>query len=226
MPSLRRSLSSPSVRPSPYPAQPSPLSGAGTRTHGGSGHRRSSGSETSTRRVLADIEWWRVADGQRDVVPEQESEEVDPEQEDDLPDGVQDVPVPAGTVGAARSSPTAHWVPLFPGLPEIPVVEMAALSIAPTTPRRHAPESSSSSLESTPEAADVQAEHPHLDIGALSFGVQDTDVPSPSASRARSSTSPSLSSVRSHSFADFASYECQYADFGMSPLSSSPFFSN
>ncbi|KAJ7444941.1 hypothetical protein FB451DRAFT_1413050 [Mycena latifolia] len=230
MPSLRRSLSSPSVRPTPYPALLSPASASGTRTHG-SGHRRSTGSETSNRRVLADIEWWRVADGQRDVVPEQESEEadLDPDQEGDLPDQVPGVPVPVGAhgeLGAEHPSTPAHWSLSLPGSPEMPIVEMAALSIAPATPRRHALETSSSSLESTPEAPDVQAELPYLDMGALNFGLQNTDVPSPAIRRARSGTSPPFLSVRSHSFADFASHERQYADFGMSPLSSPPIFSN
>jgi len=106
------------------------------------------------------------------------------------------------------------------------VAEMAALSIAPATPRRHALESSTSSLESTPEVSNVQAEHPHLDLGVLSFSLQDTDVPSPVITRVRSGSFPPLLSVRAHSFADFASHERQYADFAMSPLSSHPVFSN
>lgn len=108
----------------------------------------------------------------------------------------------------------------------MPVAEMAALSIAPTTPRRHALESSSSSLESTPEASNVQAEQPFLDLGALNFGLQDTPVPAPVIARVRSSTLPPLLTVRAHSFADFASHERQYADFALSPLSSHPVFSN
>lgn len=66
-------MSSPSVRSSPYPSLSNAVnSAAGSR---GNGHRRSSGSETTSRRVLADIEWWRVADGQRDGDADQESEE-------------------------------------------------------------------------------------------------------------------------------------------------------
>ncbi|KAJ6497011.1 hypothetical protein C8R47DRAFT_327605 [Mycena vitilis] len=228
MPSLRRTLSTPSVRTAPY----SLLSPAGPRTHG-SGHRRSTGSETSGRRVLADIEWWRVADGQRDVVSDQDPEEqdLDPDQDDDLVDQVPAAAPASGTaggqLGTGRPSTPVPWVPHVPGLQEMPVDEMAALSIAPSTPRRHALESSTSSLESTPEMPNVQAEHPHLDLGALSFGLQDTtDVPSPVATRTRSGASPPLLSVRAHSFADFASHERQYADFAMSPLSSHPVFSN
>ncbi|KAF7338162.1 hypothetical protein MVEN_02041100 [Mycena venus] len=212
----------------PYALQSPAL---GPRTHG-SGHRRSTGSETNGRRILADIEWWRVADGQRDVVSEQELEEqeLDPDQEDDLPPNqVAAVPVPGGAggeLGVERLSTLAHWAPHVPGPQEMPVSEMAALSLAPVTPRRHAHESSSSSLESTPEVSSVQAEHPHLDLGALSFSLQDTDAPVPIVTRARSGTLPPLLTVRAHSFADFASHERQYADFAMSPLSSHPVFSN
>jgi hypothetical protein len=65
MPSLRRAFSSPSVRSSPYSTSSSSRIGARTR-------RRSSGTETSSRKVLADIEWWRVLDGQRAVDLDQE----------------------------------------------------------------------------------------------------------------------------------------------------------
>ena len=67
MPSLRRTLSSPSVRSSPY--------SNGSLVARGGGHRRSSGSETTNRRVLADIEWWKVTDGQCDPDADQEPED-------------------------------------------------------------------------------------------------------------------------------------------------------
>ena len=67
MPSLRRTFSSPSVRSSPYSN-----SAAVAR---GNGRRRSSGSETTNRRVLADIEWWKVTDGQCNPDADQESED-------------------------------------------------------------------------------------------------------------------------------------------------------
>lgn len=67
MPSLRRTSSTPAVRLSPY-------SNVSVATRG-NGHRRSSGSDTTTRRVLAEIEWWRVTEGQ--CVPSS-----DPEMED------------------------------------------------------------------------------------------------------------------------------------------------
>ncbi len=71
MPSLRRAFSSPSVRVSPYPTLPSSRS---HRAHP-HGHRRSSGSDVSDRKVLADIDWWRVTDGQREHGGEEEDEE-------------------------------------------------------------------------------------------------------------------------------------------------------
>src|SRR5580658_9221544 len=75
MHSLRRALSSPSVRSSPYPTSPSTPPSGRLATHR---HRRSLGSESSSRRVLADIEWWTVVDGQREVDFDQVTEERDP----------------------------------------------------------------------------------------------------------------------------------------------------
>ncbi|KAI0685704.1 hypothetical protein BC835DRAFT_1455346 [Cytidiella melzeri] len=59
MPSLRRTFSAP-ARSSPY------SSSTETRT-GSRSLRRLSGSETANRRILADIDWWRVEEGQRQV---------------------------------------------------------------------------------------------------------------------------------------------------------------
>lgn len=56
MPSLRRTSSHPNLRSSPY--------GPTQRTQHPYPHRRSSGPETTRRRVLADIDWWTVSDGQ------------------------------------------------------------------------------------------------------------------------------------------------------------------
>ncbi len=95
MPSLRRAFSSPSVRVSPYPALPSSRS---HRAHP-HGHRRSSGSDLSDRKVLADIDWWRVADGQGERGGEEDEEEAAEER------GVgEENPVPAD---AADSEPMA-----------------------------------------------------------------------------------------------------------------------
>jgi hypothetical protein len=78
MPSLRRSFSTSSARSSPYHAA---SSSSGNRVRGHA-RRRSSASETSGRRVLADIEWWRVVDGQRDL-DYQESEDRDRDENHD-----------------------------------------------------------------------------------------------------------------------------------------------
>lgn len=56
MPSLRRTSSHPSLRSSPY--------GPTQRTQHPYPHRRSSAPETTRRRVLSDIDWWTVSDGQ------------------------------------------------------------------------------------------------------------------------------------------------------------------
>jgi hypothetical protein len=88
MPSLRHTISSPSVRSAPYPSLSNAVSAAqGSR---GNGHRRSSGSEISSRRVLADIEWWRVADGQRALDADQESGDHNRDQNLDSPTGLAD----------------------------------------------------------------------------------------------------------------------------------------
>lgn len=70
MPSLRRALSTPSVRASPYPSL---LTSRPQRSHPHA-HRRSSGSDLTARKVLADIDWWRVADGQREKTGEEDGE--------------------------------------------------------------------------------------------------------------------------------------------------------
>ena len=64
MPSLRRTFSSPAVRSSPYshPVYPS------SSTRQGGGHpRRASGSDIAERRVLADLDWWRIEEGQLEL---------------------------------------------------------------------------------------------------------------------------------------------------------------
>ena len=80
MPSLRRTASNPTVRASPY-HYPSNLAAGGTSAANATGtatrlRRACSGAEPSSGRrgrvVLADIEWWRVLDGQQ---PEPEDEE-------------------------------------------------------------------------------------------------------------------------------------------------------
>lgn len=88
MPSLRRTVSSPMVRASPYPSlsagAPAPGAGmtAATRIR-----RACSGSEPNSARrsrtVLADIEWWRVLDGQHAEDSENGVNGVDADQDQD-----------------------------------------------------------------------------------------------------------------------------------------------
>lgn len=124
MPSLRRTISSPAVRSSPYPSSLAAANNGGPALRSqGNGQRRSSGSETTSRRVLADIEWWRVADGQHDVEAEQGSEDPARGQEQEQ---VQIAPEQAGGGGAIASDlgverplmPFA-WTPQLTGSPEV-----------------------------------------------------------------------------------------------------------
>ncbi|KAF8891307.1 hypothetical protein BD779DRAFT_1468891 [Infundibulicybe gibba] len=78
MPSLRRTLSSPSVRSSPYPTAISSSSSSSSSSSGiaqGNGRRRAS-TETGSRRVLADIDWWTVTAGQLDESGDQNQTDV------------------------------------------------------------------------------------------------------------------------------------------------------
>ncbi len=133
MPSLRRTFSSPAVRSSPYPSA-SEHAGPSNRAHGG-GRRRSSGSETIGRRVLADIEWWRVVDGQRDLDAEQESEDASRDQEPDQLPGSVRITTGDPLTGAEppryteveRSYVPSSWSP-FLGSPEVKLFFCFSLS--------------------------------------------------------------------------------------------------
>ncbi|KAF9469348.1 hypothetical protein BDZ94DRAFT_1244258 [Collybia nuda] len=232
MPSLRRSMSSPSVRSSPYPLLSSAVnSAAGSR---GNGHRRSSGSETNSRRVLADIEWWRVADGQRDSDADQESEDHNRDQNFDHLHGrglavehlLRSVGGSTADIGVGR-----------PATPPAPVVqtsleafrpfftdEFAALSITPHSPlrRHHSRQSSSSSLESTPEAEEPSFGGLRLNISDADLGFFDAPPTPTLANRKRGcrAVSAPFLSLRAHSFSDKLSTPSPYADFTVSPLSS------
>ncbi|PIL24227.1 hypothetical protein GSI_13980 [Ganoderma sinense ZZ0214-1] len=184
MPSLRRTLSSPSVRSSPY-RNPSSSAPVHQTRVGGNQPRRSSGSDTSNRRVLADIDWWVVQDGQREFVAPSGEEEGSDEQvaaeneqvrprpratvvasEDVVavpPPVVADPPTSVPAVGGFESPILSS--PLWDvstddsfGLstPEVmsPLPHFAALSLGPRIPlRRHASQSSQSSLDSSFESA-------------------------------------------------------------------------
>lgn len=172
-PSLRRTFSSPAVRPSPYPTAFSNSSSG--RAHGS---RRSSGSESVCRRVLADLEWWKVVDGQHDAEAAQElgvERELDQGQDAEAP-SVNSQLSPVEVVGVERPSTPPTWMfESFPDMEGLPTSQFAALSIAPRTPprltrsRTHTLESSSSSLESTPEAMERPLE-------CISFAILDSDI--------------------------------------------------
>ncbi|KAF5389885.1 hypothetical protein D9757_003633 [Collybiopsis confluens] len=211
MPSLRRTMSSPAVRSSPYPTLSSAAHlNTGPLTRPAHGHRRSSGSDTSTRRVLADIEWWRVTEGQRDFEAEAE----------------QDVH------GRSPQSPTENLMdsleglvsPVWPGfsecLPEL-------FTVVPQTPPRrgHRLESSTSSVESTPEPSDDQIEGLRL---GLQYVDLDSDANLPSAlSIAQPSTPlPMARSFASSSRVPSRDFTYDYPEFSISSLSPSIEISN
>ncbi|KIK59610.1 hypothetical protein GYMLUDRAFT_245279 [Collybiopsis luxurians FD-317 M1] len=210
MPSLRRTVSSPAVRSSPYPTSSSAAQlNTGPLTRPGHGHRRSSGSETATRRVLADIEWWRVTEGQ-----EAEAEQNDHEQS------------PQSPVENLMDSLEGLVSPIWPGfseyLPEL-------LTVVPQTPPRrgHRLESSTSSVESTPEPSDEPVE-------GLRLGLQFVDLGSdaaPPSTLSNEQASASSSFARSRSFVNLSvvhhrDFTCDYPDFTVSSLAPYPEISN
>ncbi|KAF8077650.1 hypothetical protein FPV67DRAFT_1443263 [Lyophyllum atratum] len=244
MPSLRRTLSSPSVRSSPYPALSSAANGGpGVR---GNGHRRSSGSETSTRRVLADIEWWRVADGQRDADADEESEDRNRDQtlDSSLNPGLalEELLGSTGLLSIEMGAEHSAFAPPAVGSQELsqvlPTYEFAALSISPQTPprRQHTRELSASSLDSTPEAAQPASfEGLRLSIPDTEPGFREATLPSfpvlrRGAGMGCAGAAPPLFALRAHSFTDFVSFKSDtashYADFTVSPLSASPHLCN
>lgn len=171
MPSLRRSSTSSSVRSSPYP---STVPG-GTRGRArGPERRRPSGSETSVRRVLADIEWWRVVDGQRDPEHESNDSENEENQRDGYPVRPQVQPsdhlLSGADAGVERpSTPPLSWVSLIPESPEsrsVPITQFSALSITPDSPTRgrHVRSASASSVESSPGGFNTSFDLADLDL--------------------------------------------------------------
>jgi hypothetical protein len=182
MPSLRRTVSSPAVRSSPYPTSLS-AANSGPVTRPGHGHRRSSGSETSSRRVLADIEWWRVTDGQHD--PEAERDEQSPQSPaENFLDSLE------GLVS-----------PVWPGFSEYP-----GLLVVPQTPprRNHRLESSTSSVESTPEASEGPVEGLRLGLQSVDLGSSsDAALPPAATVLSRSRSFVNYSAMPSSDYPDF-----------------------
>ena len=150
MPSLRRTSSHPTLRSSPY--------GPTQRTQHPYPHRRSSGPETARRRILADIDWWTVSDGQVPAATEVQTQPITatqqerdqnvhaeapvPERTQSEPPVVEDVeelifrgdsPVVHTTISVSRRQPTVGALDLV-----LPVIQFnsraagyAALSVAP-----------------------------------------------------------------------------------------------
>jgi len=257
MPSLRRTASSPAVRSSPY--------SSGAVAARGHGHRRSSGSETTSRRVLADIEWWRVSDGQCDPNADQEQEDRNLGNQDmvslDVSVGAS-IHIRTLDAGVDHQSPLPlPWLSGPTGVTSevcifrrycqfllirpvpicqttdyaLPTEQFSGLSITPHTPTRryHTPESSSSSssLESTPEAAAAPIEGFARGMSDMDMGFLEASN-LPFSSQRHSSRFGSLSPIlmRPFTLGDCLSlkddHEAQYADFAISPLCSAPDFLN
>ncbi|KAH6908281.1 hypothetical protein BKA70DRAFT_1426860 [Coprinopsis sp. MPI-PUGE-AT-0042] len=218
MPSLRRTASSPLVRTSPY-SYSSSLAGA--------------------QEVLADIEWWKVTDGQC------ESSSVDFDGErltnDDDENNVASDTIASPALlnvdtGVDRLlMPSALWasddVRINPSLKseassDVPTAEFAALSLAPRTPPTRRPrrgrQSTSSSLESTPEPPVLIIEGLHL--GLSDMGMFDDHVSFVSFEPAALPSPPRL--TRAHTFADiFSGRRVLVLLFGISP-SQPPFLAH
>lgn len=220
MPSLRRTMSSPSVRSSPYPSL---ASGNGSSTRPGYSHRRSSGSEIATRRVLADIEWWRVTDGQHDLEAEQESVDNNRDQEQVDPAMVQ--PLDARPNTTPVPSTVLQFSPLTSdGYPFSPTDEYSVLAIPPQTPPRR--RFRETSLESTPEAPEAPVESlrlgmEYLDLGLSSQSSNFAALPASTRNSVVSENNSSLS-VRHRSLVDCLSslQNESLNDYAESPLSS------
>lgn len=124
MPSLRRIHSSPSVRASPYPSSLSSSSAISSYVAVAPrlGPRRTA-SDSYRRRVLADIEWWRVLDGQH-VQGQESVPQLDQAQVPQL--GTDDVEPSSGVVEQAR---TELLTPSTPVIQPAPVTDASEVSL-------------------------------------------------------------------------------------------------
>lgn len=110
-------------------------------------------------------------------------------------------------------------------LPALPTAQFAALSISPSTPTRHGRDSSSSSVESSPEFGESLLE----DVPS-EWDIDFFDSPLPPLPQVRRLPRRVLAAslVRSFTFADTRSLRVEaprhYANFAISPLSSAPDF--
>ncbi|KIJ69328.1 hypothetical protein HYDPIDRAFT_179165 [Hydnomerulius pinastri MD-312] len=225
MPSLRRSISSPSVRSSPYPTSLSSGNPSSSRVRAsGQQPRRSSGSDTNERRVLADIEWWKVYDGQCDL--EAQDQDQDQVQTQDTVDvsvgGAVTLSAGGGSLEPLQASPLSLHSFSLDLTQSTPVNEFAALSIAPHSPsrRRYGRDSSFSSLESTPELTTAPLEVIHLGLSSPTSDSESFHVEAvleASLTRAGGRVVHPFFGSRSYSFGGFSnqeSTELQFADMG------------
>ncbi|KIL70004.1 hypothetical protein M378DRAFT_176047 [Amanita muscaria Koide BX008] len=237
MPSLRRTYSSPVVRSSPYSYSSSSVLYNASRAQGGHGHRRSSGSDSSTRRVLADIEWWRVADGQRldhGTDDYQVDEDRNTDQRGHLPE--QSGSSVVATAPTFSEGLSLTWSPsdallittsLLEEPPTPPTDQFAELSIRPSTPDSDDNDSTSSSPLATPESVFLP-----LDSLTLHYGKPRSPVSDHRRDRRRV-TLP-VFPTKTNLYDDLLFNDIgdgnplnPYADFSISPLSShSPLFLN
>lgn len=209
MPSLRRFPSSPTVRHAPY-------SSASARVRR---CRRSAPSETSGRRVLADIAWWTVTDGQRG--PNAADTDSVPFDENSIGGGS---PIHAG-VQHPLSLVQLPWVSAASEeAPEtaLPTARFAALAIIPGISHRRDSSVDSGSGLSDNLFEDVPS---RLDMGFFDSPLS----PLPQLRRSPSRTLvPAL--ARSLTLVDTYALRVElpshYADFSISPLSSTPDFLN
>ncbi|KAJ3850750.1 hypothetical protein EV368DRAFT_84223 [Lentinula lateritia] len=204
MPSLRRTVSSPAVRSSPYPTlSSSGQLSSGPATRSGYSHRRPSDSEITTRRVLADIEWWRVTDGQRDLETEQHGHEQSPPRTAENP------------MDMLEGLISPLWLGFSEDLPELSSI------VLQTPPRRgHRHESSSSSVQSTSETSEGAVEDLRLGLQYMDLSASDVILP-PVHSNERATAFTYSPFSRSRSFvsaSDIPRYD--YSDFAGLPFSS------
>ncbi|KIJ17470.1 hypothetical protein PAXINDRAFT_154734 [Paxillus involutus ATCC 200175] len=221
MPSLRRSFSSPSVRSSPYPTLLSSGNPSGNRARTtGQQPRRSSGSDTIGRRVLADIEWWRVYDGQCDYdLQDQAQDEPQTQDVSDLSAGSVVILSAGGASLEPPQTPPLSLHSFSLDLQSVSMNEFAALSIAPYSPssRRHGRDSSFSSQESLSELITAPLDPIHFGPPSPTSRSFLDQVPEPSSSRAGGRQVHPLFGFRSFSFGGFSNRGCtepHFADMG------------
>ncbi|KAL1663274.1 hypothetical protein GGF50DRAFT_57314 [Schizophyllum commune] len=199
--------------------------GGNTRTGGGA-PRRASGSETIGRRVLADIEWWRV-DANPGAVDVMDGVDENLATIPNEPQAAQDTQTEDAQ---ARMQPAVGFAPGGDSHIVATTAQFAALSITPHTPaRRRGQDGSFSSVESTPERRDRDDD---VDMTDGTSTEPEDSLPMPFVlppAPERAARAPILV-ARAHSFADVFSLHHDYdehdmddpfvLDWTVSPLSS------